>query len=470
MVSRTQQLSRDTYRSRLTVALEAFMPLSLPKPIVALITLPLILRTEPATAAQGRIEIVVIAGNHGLHLTRGYSPTELRALLRKIAPEAVGVENFPEWQEAGVQFHPGLSEPAVAMSWAARAGVPVYGVKNGDDVPGWQSQAKGLASLRDSSATVRSQAHLNSLRRNLAGQARMAFEYDESIAWANSQEGVRRRATDRQRYTAAQQTWMAAQDDTVAQGILALVRRYRPRRFAVIMGSDHFGPTRTRLQGQPGITVLSTESFFPLTQAELQDAWDPFDAAMVLGANLDHPVARAAPHSRDQARTRAELDRLTAYAPDSAPTLYYLARWYMLFERWNQAEPLLNRLRAGAPGADLPMPVAFAIRSPPLPTYRALATFALATLHDLRGNHDAARPLYRELLGLPPADLRPRIAETTTFDVRAYVDSLMASAYVGGREEYGRLLDARRPLVWSDAPEPIRSLAARRSGLTIPPP
>lgn len=446
------------------------MPLSLPKPFLALVTVPLLLRAAPATAAQQGTEIVVIAGNHGLHLTRGYSPTELRALLRKIAPDAVGVENFPEWQEAGVQFHPGLSEPAVAMNWAARAGVRVYGVKNGDDVPGWESQAQGLASLRDSSSSFRSQTYLNSLRGNLAGQARMAFEYDESIAWTNSEEGVLRRARDRQRYTEAQQNWMAAQDDTVAQGIIALVRRYRPRRFAVIMGSDHFGPTRTRLQGQPGITVLSTESFLPLTQPEVHEAWDPFDAVMVLGANLDHPVARAAPHSRDHARTRAELDRLSAHAPDSAPTLYYLARWYMLFERWNQAEPLLNRLRAGAPGADQAMPVAFSIRSPPLPTYRALATFALAMLHDLKGNHDAARPLYRELLGLPPADLGPRIAETTTFDMRAYVDSLITSPYIGGREEFGRLFDARRPLFWSDAPEPIRSLAARRGGLTSPPP
>jgi hypothetical protein len=235
------------------------------------------------------------------------------------------------------------------------------------------------------------------------------------------------------------------------------------------MGSDHYGPTRSRLENQPGITVLSSEEFFPLTQAEIHNAWDPFDAVMILGANLDHPVARAAPHSRDHARTRAELDRLIAHAPDSAPSLYYLARWHMLFERWNQAEPLLDSVRAGAPGADVPMPVAFSIRSPPLPTYRALATYALATLHDLKGNDDAARPLYQELLHLSPADLQPRIAETTAFDMRAYLDSLITSPYVGGREEYGRMLDARRPLLWRDAPEPIRSLADRRGGLTIPP-
>jgi len=427
--------------------------------------------SAPPAAAQAT-EIVVIAGNHGLPLTTGYGPTELRALLRKIAPDAVGVENFPEWQEAGVQFHPWLPEPAVVMSWAERAAAQVHGVKNGDNVPGWQRQALDLHRLRDStSAAHRAQRYRNELRRLASGQARMVFEHDEDIAWLHSAEGVSRRARGRERYTQDQQNWMRAQDDTIALGIITLVRTHRPRRLAVIMGSDHYCPTSTRLANHPNIRVLSTEDYLPLTPAELREAWDPFDAEMILGANLDHPVARAAPHTRDHARTRAELDRLAAYAPDSAPTLYHLGRWHMLFDRWPQAESLLVRVRSGAPGADARLPIAlFVTRSPPLPTYRTLATFALATLHDLKGEHDTARRLYEELLAQSPADLKPRTGETTAFDMRAYVDSLIASPYVGGPQEYGRMLDARRPLFWRDAPEPIPDLAARRGGLTIPPP
>lgn len=426
----------------------------------------LLLSPTVSTTVSQTTEVVVIGGRHDLQLARGWSPTELRALLRKIDPDAVGVENFPDWQEAGIQFHPWIPEPAVAMSWAATARVPVHGVKTGDNVPGWQSQARAIAELRGSTESARSRAYLTELRRYVMGQTREVFENDETIAWTNSAAGVARRAKDRQRYTEEQQNAMAAQDDTVAEGIIALVRRNRPRRLAIIMGSDHFGPTRSRLQSQPGITLLPTESFFPLTDAEVAAAWDPFDATMILGANLDDPVARAAPHTRDHGKTRKELERLMARVPDSAAALYYGARWHMLFERWTQAEPLLSRVRAGAPGADVRMPVLFSVRVPPLPTYRALATFALATLNDMRGNTDVARPLYEELLALPATDLQARIRETTAFDLRAYLASLIASPYAGGPGEYDRILDARRPLFWRDAPEPIPSLAARRGGLS----
>lgn len=439
------------------------MPLS--RIVPAIVTACLFLASAQQIAPQQPTEIIVIAGNHSLHLTRSYSPTELRALLRKIAPDALAVENFPDWQEAGVQFHPGLPEAAVGMSWAAAARVPVYGAKNGDDVPGWQNQAGAVRRLRDSSsATVRSETYLNQLRNLMWFQARMAFEDTQSIVWTHSKDGVAQRARDRQGYTEAQQRWMQSQDDTVAQGIIALVQRHKPRRLTIIMGSDHYGPTRARLRDVPGLRVISTEAYLPLAAAELDAAWTSFDAGIILGANLDHAVARAAPHSRNHATTRNQLDRLIARAPDSAMTLYYLARWHMLFERWNQAEALLNRVRAGAAGADLRMPIAWQVRAPPLPTYRDLATFALANLHDLKGNHDAARPLYQELLELPRADLEPRIDVTMSFDMRAYVDSLLSSPYAGGRQEYGRMLDARRPLFWDSAPDPIPALVARRRG------
>jgi hypothetical protein len=406
-----------------------------------------------------------------MYLTRYYTPTELRALLNKIAPDAVGVENFPEWQEAGVQFHPGLPEPAVGMSWAARHRVPVYGVKSGDDVPGWQSQARRIQRALDSmSAAARSNMYQRGLRNLISAHARWSYEDTlEGVNWIHGPAGVEARARGRLAYTPEVQSWLRAQDDTVALGIVALVRKYRPRRLAVIMGSDHYGPNQRLLQGYPDLLVLPTQQFLPLTQADLENAWDPFDAEMVLGAHLAEAVARAAPVSRDHNRTRRELDRLSAYAPDSAPTLYFLARWRMLFERWNAADTLLTRLRAGAPGADVRLPIAFRYRSPPLPTYRALATFELATLNDLRGNREAARLLFQELKGLPHLDLEPRIDVTTTFDMSAYIDSLITSPYVGGPSEYGRMLDARRPLFWASAREPMRSLAARRTSTRQPP-
>jgi hypothetical protein len=297
----------------------------------------------------------------------------------------------------------------------------------------------------------------------------MVFEHAESIQWTHTAAGVAQRARDRTQYRPAQQAQMRAWDDTIAMGILALVQERRPRRLAVLLGSDHYGPTRALLSGRPGVRVLSTEQFFPLSPSEVAEAWNPFDAVMVLGANLDHPVARAAPHSRDHGRTRSELDRILSVTPDSAPSLYYLGRWHMLFGRWAPADSLFTRVRSGAPGADVTMPVEFEVRSPPLPTYRALATFALANVYDLKGEHGSAIPLYRELLSLSEADLRPRIDETTSFDLRSYIDSLIVAPYSGGQDEHGRLLDARRPLFWRAAPEPIRALVARR-GVRLQPP
>lgn len=176
-----------------------------------------------------------------------------------------------------------------------------------------------------------------------------------------------------------------------------------------------------------------------------RSSWHPDDAIVLLGVNLDSTVARAAPHARDHHRTKIELERLTATEPETAAALYYLARWRMLFGDFNGAEPLLQRVRQIPDEEPVGFPAHSQWRWPPFSDFAAMATFALGNLNDLRGDHEAAIVLYRELLeALTPEAARVYQGVGIYVDLGVYLESLIAEPYTGGPREVLRQIEAQR--------------------------
>lgn len=313
-------------------------------------------------------EVVVIGGDHyGIYYNPNYSPAHLRALLNKIAPAAVGVENLAHWQKAGVLLHPFAAELGVTLSWAKTAGVPAHGVRGHSDLAGWDENATTLRAYRDSTSVGERLARArNGVRRQVGTQARVSHGDGQSITYRHSRGAIDSlQASRAQQFTAAQNATMDGYDDSITVNILRLARTLPGQRIAVVFGWFHLGPLMERLERQPGIRVIPAERFLPLTKRELDAAWHRDDAIMMLGSDLDSWMARHAPVSRDQGRAKRRVEELTRAEAESPTTLYYRARWHMSLGEWERAAPLLLKVRQAAPGHDASFP--------PTPPWRRLA-------------------------------------------------------------------------------------------------
>lgn len=446
-------------------------------PLVAVVILPLASGPPPPTASERPqdlvTEVVLIGTIHSDHLLiPQYSLTHLRALLDKIDPDAVGVETRPAGVHTSVPtgFGDGvfIVETFVAKSWGARASVPVIGVSWWTDPDSSMIEAMRSAAHRATSgskAQLEEAFYSRQFPRQIQADAQKAYGLPFRMGMGRGEaritdtpkavvygiEYVHREgviATDSSlREQLDDEAWgvMEERDDRIAELILELARQYPGGRIAVIHGMAHYMPLVRRLSGISEIRVVPTADFLPLSEDELAKAWHREDALATLGVNLDSWGARAAPHARDQRRTVTELNRLVAVEPGSAATLYYRGRWNMLFQNWDEAELLLDHVREGVPEIPLQLPVNPQWRWPPLPTFQAMATFALGNLHDLGGAHESAIPYYRELLASEPQTAF-KVDQGRGFyiDLRVYLESLIAEPYQGGPRELLRSIEAMR--------------------------
>ncbi len=429
---------------------------------------------EPAS--QEPTEVVLIATLHADHLLKpNYSLTHIRALLDKIDPDAVGIETYPgesdpDPEHQGDREHIGIGrmpESDVAVSWGLQAGVPVHGVTWADESLMESQQERMLRNARLHLSRPKEELEAlffeRQFPRGVAMEARKVFGEDYQVSWGPPQERMTGELSDYGvdyihsegvmaddailREQLNEEAWrsMEERDDRIAELILELARQHPGGRIAVIHGAAHYIPQVRRLSERSEVRVIPTTEFLPLSEDELESAWHRDDAIMMLGRSFDVGVARGAPHAVDHHRTKEQLERLAEAEPDSAATFYYRARWKMLFYDWEAAGPLLEQVREKDSETPLPYRVAQSWRWPPLPNFRALATFALANLYDMQGDHAAAVPYYRELLELETEwPFRLRQSPAVYVDLRAYLESLIAEPYQGGPREIFRIIEAYR--------------------------
>ncbi len=76
-----------------------------------------------------KTEVVLIGGIHFNHLLHpDNSPAHLRALLKRLEPDVIALENPPEWQEEARHYWTYLPEYYVGELFAKENGLPVEGI------------------------------------------------------------------------------------------------------------------------------------------------------------------------------------------------------------------------------------------------------------------------------------------------------------------------------------------------------
>src|SRR3989338_3760496 len=79
--------------------------------------------------APDRTEVVLVGTIHHFQLLHpDNTPTHLRALLHRVRPDVIAVENPPDWQRAGRHLWTQLPEYYVAAEYGRDNHIPVVGI------------------------------------------------------------------------------------------------------------------------------------------------------------------------------------------------------------------------------------------------------------------------------------------------------------------------------------------------------
>jgi hypothetical protein len=324
-------------------------------------------------------------------------------------------------REAGIPTYP--QEQYAAISWADRNGVPVHAVD-------WNVQRRSLPPVVRMSDTVPLDEDSDRFRRFRSAYL-ATVRWTAARAFGETQDDIE----SLWRSFAEDSTTWAERDDSIAANISKVVAQHPGRRVAVVFGGGHYPPIKPRLEAM-GIRVSLPLQYFPLSADDIQAAWHPDDAIVLVGTNLDDWRAIGLPQSRNHQRTKELLDRLRRERAGSVITRYYEARWAMLFGDLDSSRVALTSItrRGGATG--LPYQANERWSWPPFRTFEAKARFYLAVAHDLAGDHEAASREYATLLRLPEDELVvPVFIAARRLDLRPYLESLVRTPYRGGMFE-----------------------------------
>lgn len=391
--------------------------------------------------APDRTEVVLIGTIHHFQLLHpDNTPAHLRALLDRVRPDVIAVENLPDWQRAGRHLWIQLPEYYVAEEYGRDHQIPVHGIAW---VPPLDCPRAQPAPPTDGRAQRFAQA-ARTLRNLGAWEALMAFG-EESWGFAAAQDRI-----DLERMEPSSRELLAdsasiRMQDRVAGEILSLAPQYQGRRIAVLIGSSALYPQSVRLRNDPRVYLTDVRGFLP-TASEVDSALRVADAVLLLGASLDGWSIPNMPHARDHHRTHALLSWLNARDTEGTLATYYRARWDMLFGRYEDAARLLDHLGTAPRRINLPWLPNSEWSWPPWSDIGLKALFTRATLHDLMGEHVDARRLYNELLARVPSEqLRPRFrGPNSYYDLGAYLEDLIREPYRGGSWEAFRAQESLR--------------------------
>lgn len=390
--------------------------------------------------APGRAEVVLVGTIHHFQLLHpDNTPTHLRAMLNRVHPDVIAVENPPDWQTAGRHLWTQLPEYYVAGEYGRENHVPVVGVA---EIP--QLECPPIQPLQTPDRSTRFAKAAEGLRSLGAWEAIMAFG-EESWGFAAAQDRIElERMEPLSREALADSASIQLQDRLAAQ-ITALARQHRGRRIAVVVGSSALYPQQVRLAKDPLIALLDARAFLP-ARPEIEAARRTPDAVLLLGASLDGWSVPNMPHARNLDRAHDLLLWLQGRDPEGSFVTYYTAKWQMLFGRYDEAARLLDQLITTGRSRELPGLPNSEWSWPPWSRIDVKAQFTRATLYDLTGDRPAAQRLYQQLLTrVPSQQLRPRVRSPNSYyDLDWYLRDLTREPYRGGPWEAFRIQESRR--------------------------
>ncbi len=396
---------------------------------------------------SSRTQVVLIGTIHHFQLLHpDNTPTHLRAILDRIRPAVIAVENPPELQRAGRHLWTQLPEYAVAEQYGRNMHIPVIGIA---DIPRLDCPARQAVNSRDRGARfVQAGATLRSMG---SWEALMAYG-DPSWAFNAAQDRVELERMEPVSRAALADTASIRYQDTLAARLGVLAHEFRGRRIAVLVGSSALYPQKLRLSRDARIEVLDARKFLP-SSSEVEHARTIADAVLLLGASLDGWSVPNMPQSRNLARAQMLLQWLRSRDMEGSLSAYYMAKWQLVFGRYDEAARLLDQILVQR-RSELPGLPNSEWSWPPWSHIDLKAEFTRATVYDLTGDHAAARKLYGDLLRrVPTEQLRPRVrGPNSYYDLKAYLEDLEREPYRGGAWEAFRVQESRRCWPAADVP------------------
>ncbi|HEX8557041.1 MAG TPA: hypothetical protein VF668_03010 [Pyrinomonadaceae bacterium] len=364
------------------------------------------LQTEAPARRRGTILLVGVY--HAPEQFRGekFSPAHIRAALEAFRPEVVGVESNPEWFARGRFYLATYEAQNVAVPWARRHGVPVYGIDwigdLGDKDYAGRQRVEQVRRVRADADSARLSP--SSYRYGLADwgdlqtpeeNAELDFDAlngpalgEKWVKWLD--EGKHRRGSP--------QEYMEERDNHIVEHIVAAAGRHAGARVAVVIGAAHRGDLERKLRargfevvGPAGVAGSARESggrrADDLLTAEdiaaiLYEAWDSTPRPGVTRERAERLLARLQSLAGEDPRAKSWGE-------------YFAARRLMLGGDMAGARAAFERIAAGAAETRSPFPGS---RWRSHLTLRQSALLELGRIADLQGRRGEAVGHYGRLL------------------------------------------------------------------------
>lgn len=387
-----------------------------------------------------KTEIVLIATHHSvIFLNPRYTPAHLRALLTKINPDAVCIEELKDTQEniSRLPIPTWPQELYATLTWAKKKNVPVWHVDWEDKGQINQTQSSQKQLPNENTIERRFKEFKASYRNHIIWEAKeVAGESNNDIeSWHNI-----KRLKEIELNTSD-----AIRDDHITDNILNVASKYRGKKVAVVYGGYNYLPLTRRLEKHKHIKLTPASKYLPLSKQEVEAGWHDDDAFILLGANLDSWLRLGAPQSGNHQRSKYLLNKLSLKDPHSNITRYYKAKWRLNSGDFSKAKEMLEEILEDGTKTSLPYQPNRRWSWPPFSTIEHKARFYIAAIYDLENRHEKAVMHYKQLLGLKPEGLLlAKHWRSAYYDLRWYLESLITDPYRGGIWEAFRVVEALR--------------------------
>lgn len=420
-------------------------------------------------AAAARPQVLIIGTDHAptcFWSAPGYTNAHLRAVLNAFKPTMIGIESSPAWMARGI-VNRVTYEAQVAIDWAAKDHVPVYGVDWAKLEDLAEMNRRGLRRVREADPPPPTVAELRDEARQVAASlkpfwAELAKHPNDLFRWLNTQGAEQRGKQDAERLrgsTGPEAKYLQDFDyrnTRIVEQILALARRYPGAKLAVVMGFAHKWPLEQKLAAAGDVELVTWSTLPAIGDDDLATAWAPKDSLGTLRESLDGTLFYFNPQAVDMALVSTHLARLEGAAIDTEEVRYFRARLLVLQKEFGDAEAMLRPLGASTSGERFSyrltngwweFPVAF------------MARVELAKIADLQGKREVALAGYRAALGdlekltpeIPPDDAfrdleawitdghfafyRAWTCQAAQRALQAMIQEPFASVYSGGQDD-----------------------------------
>lgn len=378
--------------------------------VTLLVAFPLILPSLEAreSSSAEKPKVLIVGTDHAptcFLSGPGYTNAHLRVVLKNFRPTMIGIESNPIWMSRGI-INRVTYEAQVAIDWAAKDQIPVYGLDWAKLEDLAEMNRKGLKGAREADPLPRSITQLRDEAQQVAAslkpfRADFAKHPEDFFLWLNTV-GAEERGTQRaellRKSTGPGTDYLRAleyRNTRIVEQIVTLVRRYPGARLAVLMGFGHKWPLEQKLALVADLELVPWSTISGISTDEVEAAWTPKDSLGTLRESLDSVLYYFNPEGVDMGLVREHLLRLGRAGIDSEEVRYFRARALVLEKKYREAEVLLRALESSKSGETFSyrltngwweFPISF------------MARLELAKIEDLKRNREKALAGYRVVM------------------------------------------------------------------------